>query len=400
MLPELRLILGTSIKDISYGLTIRAVCSSLGAVMFGFLLTRMNKHVTLGVASLTAAVTTLTLPFFTSVNVFMVFQALVGVAASGIDICSNSWLTDLWSKDFAPYLQGLYFSYACGATLSPLLVGPFLSDHSNETLDIVSIYSSNYDSDRNNSIRIPFAITTSLQILAAAFLLIAYCIKRIEKANDAANLEASDYQPTMSAIPSSRYYYQIIGMASLIIFTEVWSESSIFVFVETFAEGCGYSKSSGAYMTSAFTASYMISRGVAAFGATNYSSMSIYYSCLTIALIGNAILLVSPGPHLWVSIIFLGLGLGAVIPTVFVSIGEGIDVSSNVYGILTLISNIASIVNPLIVGTFIEQYPMIFVHAILVGIALQLITVFSLYSVLGNHRPREQIEPQNVSHER
>lgn len=396
-LPELRQILRACITEISYGLMVRAGAYSLGAVLFGYLFGFMNKQISLALSSLVFAVGTLTLPFFNSLTVFIVFQAFTGLAGSGIDVASNSWLIQLWSSDCAPYLQGLYFSYALGATISPIVVGPFLLTQPNMTDCRNFANGSSRESEfnyKNNPIRIPFAITTAIQLFAIASLLVAYCFRPYESRKGVRRESSGscvregvrrESSCVREGVESSPYHYTIIGLASMTVFTEIWCEMNVFDFLQTFAQRSGWTERTGAFMTSAFAGSFTVSRGVAAVAATRVTPSTIYYTCFLVGVSGNIVLFASPS-SLWISVILLGLGYGAVQPAIVAFISQEINVSARVCGFLSFVSNSSSILNPLLVGSFIERSPMVFAHASSVGIIVQITAVVVLHTFILHHR--------------
>ena len=255
-------------------------------------------------------------------------------------------------------------------------------DFANESLNRQSEF--NY---HNNPIRIPFSITTAIQLFAIASLLVAYCFRPYETMKRIRTESSASY--VREQVKSSPYYYTIIALASIIVFTEIWSEMNVFDFLQMFAHKTGWSETTGAFMTSAFAASFTVSRGVAAVAATRLKPSTIYYTCFLSGLSGNIVLFVSPS-SLWISVVLLGLGYGAVQPAIVAFIGQEINVSARVCGFLSFVSNSSSILNPLVVGLFIEHNPMIFVHASSVGIIVQITAVIILHTFILHHRKNAQ----------
>ena len=130
----------------------------------------------------------------------------------------------------------------------------------------------------------------------------------------------------------------------------------------------------------------MISRAVAAIGATKISLHIICYCSLVIGLVGNVSLYMYPTQYLWVSSVFLGLGYGAVQPAIIAFIAQEVSVTSRDFGFIFFVSSTSTIANSWVVGSFIEQLPLVFVHASLGGILLQTITVVFLHSFIIIHR--------------
>ncbi|KAG7229679.1 hypothetical protein INR49_012723, partial [Caranx melampygus] len=71
-----------------------------------------------------------TIPLCYHVRLLAVAMVLAGTAMGMIDTIANVQLVKLYQKDSAIFLQALHFFIGLGALVSPLVVGPFLSDDS------------------------------------------------------------------------------------------------------------------------------------------------------------------------------------------------------------------------------------------------------------------------------
>ena len=140
---------------------------------------------------------------------------------------------------------------------------------------------------------------------------------------------------------------------------------NVFNYAETFAVKLGYEQKTGAFLTSAFSTAFTLSRGLDILLATKFGPSTIVYFNLILVLIGNTVLylLSSNSPLLLATgLVFLGLGFGGISPAVYSFIESCFPVTNKICGFFVFSSSISSIVNPIIIGSWVEFYPYIFVY--------------------------------------
>lgn len=127
----------------------------------------------------------------------------------------------------------------------------------------------------------------------------------------------------------------------------------------------------------------MICRGLGIFVAMALETHQMLYIHFTIVTIGCTILYIYSQVSeamIWVGVVFIGAGDSIIYPCVYSFLEERIDVTNKLTGLLMFTSSIATTVYPLIMGTYIESYPLVFLYVNNFSIAAVIILFIILHS--------------------
>jgi len=108
--------------------------------------------------------------------------------------------------------------------------------------------------------------------------------------------------------------------------------------------------------------------------------------------VGNSILLVFGNTSeqlLWIGLIVVGVGHSCVFPGIYAFLEERINVTNSVCGCFMFASSIATTTNPVLIGYYIESFPMIFVYINVVSLVIVLMIFVGLHSTDRSLRKQE-----------
>lgn len=356
----------------------------------------------------------LSIPFVHDLYYFILAQAVLGFFTAGMDVAGNAWILEIWQETANPYMQGMHFCYAIGMTIAPLIAEPFLSpDIKRENNTVISIDNGTDVAFFNvtnasavsdviagkSQIAVPYSICAVVLFAAAALLFTLFIrtpylhpIRTVSQAKFSSSPSGdmvsavNDENINLIAMETPRRYYVtviLLGSALLCFYSGI--EINTFTFFPDFAVyiDLHLSKSKAAFMTSLLSAAFACSRGVSIILATKFKPTSMLYTNLVLIGLGNGLMLVSANTSehmLWVSLILCGFGYSCVFPGIYAFLEQRINVTNTICGLFMFSSSIATTINPLILGYFIETSTLVFVYINLVSLVTCLALFVGLHS--------------------
>ncbi|KAI1285830.1 Major facilitator superfamily domain-containing protein 4B [Halotydeus destructor] len=382
-LHDLSEILNSSVGQLSYGFVGRSTLYCVGALFCGWIFNYYNRQLGVAACLVGCAISILVMPYMKSLQGFILAQAALGFAAAGVDVGGNAWLLEIWKEQANPYMQSMHFFYALGMTFGPILCEPFLSPDINRTIVLDNSTIINFfnvtDTTVKSQIHIPYSLCSAV-LLAAAMLQIALFYispykgmnRILGRKQDATPINSSrdDEDEESTLIPVTlpkRYYVIVIVIGGLLLCFEAGLEQNTMNYLSTFVVHVDLklSKSTGAFMTSAMSASYTISRLLSIFLATRLPTVLMLYLDFAVMLVGNVLVLKfcnTSEVGLWIGLIVMGFGFSSCFPAIYSFLEERINVTNTVCGIFMFASSIATTIEPLFEGQYIEEWPEIFVY--------------------------------------
>lgn len=345
-------------------------CSS--AILGGYFGRNMSRHLFCTISVILSGLSRVAVPASRSVIHYSLAMVLTGVSNAGIDVGVNSWLLDMWHGDQSNmYMQILHFSYAAGSLASPFIAEPFLSSVKNET---ILIFNSSLDENVTDfkitkyetGIIYPYSLCAILQLSGGAMLMFLYFYLSSSKNQQNTSSDTDEWEPIMEEEASEyspKMKVKIIVTAGIVLAVETGMETNIFSYIQAFVVGDHYSKSKGAFVLSALTASFTGSRGLSALAALKIPIKYILIFSLATISLSTAILqfLLHTGEvYLWIGFCAMGAGLGPFYAGLFSLVEKDIRVTTKICGIFVFMSSIASIICDLTTGKFIQSYLIIY----------------------------------------
>ena len=333
----------------------------------------MNRHLFCTISVILSGLSRIAVPVSRSVIHYSLAMVLTGVSNAGIDVGVNSWLLDMWHGDQSNmYMQILHFSYAAGSMASPFIAEPFLSSVTNETIVIFNSSLNENVTDfkitkYDTGIIYPYSLCAILQLLGGAILIFLYFYLSSSKNQQNASSNTDEWEPIIKEESASQYSPKmkvtIIVAAGIVLAVETGMETNVFSYIQAFVVGHHYTKSKGAFVLSALTASFTASRGLSALAAIKIPIKYILFFSLVAISISTAILqfLVQIGEvYLWLGFCVMGAGLGPFYAGLFSLVEKDVRVTTKICGIFVFMSSIASIICDLTTGKFVQSYLIIY----------------------------------------
>lgn len=358
----------TSVNEISsYSFVASSVSYCCSSLIGGYFGKDIDRHIYLFSAVLLSGLARLAIPLSRSLWDYTVIMILVGISNSGIDIGANSWLLNIWSHGLSNmYLQGMHFTWALGSAISPLVAEPFLSKTLNQTISILNQTTkvkeeSVKEVTTDSLILYPFSLCAFLHLVSCITLIVLYCVSSSDEGSvreeEEQLMESGNHcEDTDDKSPSKTF---IILMAGAVIGLETGMEVNTFNYLTVFAVGHKYSKSTGAFLLSALTVCFTISRGLSTIAASKVPIEWILCSSLTMISFAIALLtfLADAGdPYLWIGFCFIGFGFGPFYAATFSYLSQHMNISTSICGFFIFLSSLSVIVNDLTVGKLIVHH--------------------------------------------
>lgn len=423
----------STFQDVSYGIVVRSTTYCFGALFSGWIFNKIDRTLGLIISTILMAVTNCLVPFIDQLVYFLVVLGVMGFASAGVEVAVNAWILQLWQEDCNIYMQGMHFAYAIGVTIAPTLAAPFLSESGEEEINHNSTvvhkllnYSQHDDemlstsmksvttlNDLSKGLFIPYLITAIVLIMSAVVQMIFYLIlpySEVERCPQVTSTPTSKRDTVIASTISDDDHcketslltgtgesqskietnhsssYKCIMVISGCALTCFYAglEMNTFIFLPDFAvTALNYSKANAAIVTSYLSASYAIFRFISIFIASQVTTIKMLYAHVSLIGLSNCIIWYatfhSPS-HLLFTIgsILLGAGCSCVYPAIYAYLEEKITVTNNLCGLFMFSSSIATSINPILEGRYLEKYPSIFVLINTIGFAYVLMILVML----------------------
>lgn len=321
-----------------------------------------------------------------------------------------------WRAECKIYMQMLHLCFAIGGILSPIATAPFLlsssttvannttqgnteyfKNISNITLDI----NGKFDSDMPNlesNLYIAYIMTSLLLISAAIpffILFIGTRFKHFKEDNqNKTNQERRINRGTKLCL--------LIIVASLVS-SSVAIEKGLFQFLTAFCvKQFLWTKSKSSYANSVFWASYAISRVLAIFIISKLSPAKMILIYATLLVLSCTGLTVTSAFYLYTGFwIFLGLNgfsISVIIPTIFPWTEKHFfTVTGSVTSILIVSGSVGGMVNPLAIGSLMDDVTPMYFCYLLLGESVILLSLFLFGSVVSKNINAEKTTNKEVT---
>lgn len=195
----------------------------------------------------------------------------------------------------------------------------------------------------------------------------------------------------IDSISERRYYLSLIILGSLLLCFYTGLELSTLNFLTEFVGviDLKLSKSKAAFMSSVMSGAYAANRFVSIFVATKIKPKTMLYISFGMLTTGNLILLFFANTSevmLWIAAVIIGAGLSCVVPCIMSFLEERMNVTTGVCSTFLISACISLIVTPLLIGNYIEKYPMTYVYINLLGLTACCIIFSCLFVIDRRYR--------------
>ncbi|OWF48975.1 sodium-dependent glucose transporter 1 [Mizuhopecten yessoensis] len=374
ILLDLALITNVGLEATSTYIIIIGVGYILGSFLGGMVYERLSRPLTLFFTCLILAAMEFSIPYCRQYWIMMIILFLNGACEGIIDTVANTEMVSMWGKSIESWMQGMYFMFAVGAVISPLVTAPFLAPEITISVPDTSgnsptgvIYTL-YDG-RQSKIYLVYVINACLVLVAAA-LFFYQCIKNSIFLHGL-SLPINDAGHTRPL--SKREKALILGNMGLLCFVYTAIEETFSEYLTIFCVAqMGMTKVQGSEATSLFFASFGISRFIGIFLVTQLNPVRLvcgYCVILIMSFVGLTLgAFYSHVIGIWLFTPLIGIGLSIIYPILYTWTDEQfIHITGKITAYLIIMASIGGMINPALLGYLIEEKtPMWFCYLLLI----------------------------------
>ena len=378
----------SDLLGVSYGPMVRAAGTGFGALLSSLILSRISRqtgHIaTAGVAGLSV----LAVPFARQLWQYIASEFVYGIANGVNGSNKNAWILEMWETKANPYLQGMHFMYSIGSVIAPLLVEPFLSNESTTP------------SERQSRILIPFSIVCGLIIITALSYIFLYKrVPYIDSKRTIQKITAKKTDKGNDEQPPEYYNAVLIILSGILMCSYTGIELSTLGFSATFVYclPLGFSKADAAFVSCVLSASFAAGRFASIFIALRLKTRTMLCGSFVFMITGNVLMFVfatNSRLMVWLAFVVIGLGNSCVNPCVFSFVEERINVTTGISSIFVLSACLSSLGLPVLLGRFMEEYPLVYVYVNFAGLGIcifVLVLILLLDQCVSRRKRYEQI---------
>ncbi|XP_064468128.1 sodium-dependent glucose transporter 1B-like isoform X3 [Ornithodoros turicata] len=372
----------------------------------GHLFETCNKQL---VITLTVALMSGTFVFLPlSVNLYLAYLAsfLNGVGVGGFDTGALVLLIKLWPDNPGPAQHIYHFCFGVGSLLAPLLAQPFLSvdahdsdpnatsNHSlfstSPTVDDFPVSSRSSATTPESRIHYAFLIVTIYLAAVVVFLAVLYIVDK-SKNYDTVVRQTKDTEAVQSSAASDvRFSRILIGLAGVYIAAYVTMECAYGHMLTTFGvkSDLHMPKSTAVYLTEFFFATFTAAGVLAALVAMKVSPFGLLLASKVTLLFAFCVLSVwgaKSSVVLWVGTALSGLGQAVIYGGVVSFCADYMEVTSNMMSVIVFTDGFGAMLAPVLVGPFIERFPMVLMYLCL-ALAIAMSIIFIVLHLLTRKR--------------
>ena len=291
-------------------------------------------------------------------------------------------------------MQTIHFAYSLGSSVAPMLAKPFLGHETGgceaeeEVVTLTEVNEVHMDT--------LFPIAGGICVMLAVMFFPAVIWDVILMRSKTADIKVEEGPKTKSSI-SKRISKKIeaykSGAASMprremvfvaimftFFFAQVGLEHMVGLFLSPFAcrSSLNLNTKTGAEITLGFYSTFALGRLLAIFVSTRVRPFKIIAFSFLICL-ASATVLAAAGDTsevwLWAGAISAGMGLAATYATTFAWVEEHVTVTAGIGGLLTVAGSLGPDVMPLLVGNYIQEFPMVMMY-LYVAVVVMCIALF------------------------
>ncbi|XP_069114281.1 sodium-dependent glucose transporter 1-like [Argopecten irradians] len=392
---DIRMISGSSLDDGSWILTSSSIGFALGSILQGFLYSRVNSKALFGITSIVCCTAFAVVPWCTVFEAMMFTYITIGVGQGVLASGTTVDIISLWGKESRVVFLGSHVVLACGHTVAPLVVAPFLvqiphavsfvntsSDLGNSSSPAPPQITININQpiQYKSDIYVPFSVTSAIFLFSGIFFLALYTFHN--KRQTCMETTKTDNVLTSGRNVSNRIKAFILLTVASIFFIFNGVDEVFIGFLATYClEFFHWSKKDGALLSFIFSLLAFISR-ILGFLVAKWMNIMIYsvvnFVIVCLSVLGMLMAsLYNYDSLVWFFAPVFGFARSCLFPLMFSWTNEYITpmtgrISSFYYTAMML----GSTLNPLLIGNLMEHIDLIwFCYLLLIESCLVLIFV-------------------------
>lgn len=374
-LLDLAEVLDTSLLFVNDATAAARLCYCLGALFFGFLLDHHDHRSIISACILATAVTTVVIPAEKNPWFLMFLFLMNGFARGGLDVGVTTWMLAIWSKNANVVMLTMHSSYVLAATMTPMLLPPFLSRKPDAHTGLHG---------RESHISVLYTVASFICILPFSLILGHRLFYRSPCESEQPLIPASADDTAASTDRRTGWKRAVATLLACCAVGFFSGMNSLFItllpqFV-VFSD-LHLSKATGVRMLSAFLACTGMVKILSVFVATRVSTKVMILLDLGIVWTGNLLMSLFANTSetmMWLSTDLIGIGAGSCIPSLLSFMGQKISRSGWTTGCMLAAGRISAVPLMVFVSSFLKDTPLVFVYSNMASVSLAALSFLAL----------------------
>ena len=328
------------------------------------------------------------IPFVSTIYLVVLIFSIEGFHQGSADTLGNILLIRMWRKKCGPYIQTTKFSFALGASLSPLIASPFILSSKEQaascaqtqnmtselTSNVTTLSSFIEDETTSSDVKWAYFIYASFATLSTLFLFFISCSMSFKSERETQEKREVSKEEEKDSIKPWKLFIAKCLLFSF-FFLYVGAEASLIGFLHRFATGCRLNMTTGqaVALTSTFLAGFAVGRFAAIFVAmvakpSKQIGANLIGVVVSVCFIVTSYLFpVRASFALYIGIGVFGLSIATLFGSCFAWAEGKIRVNNRTAVTMVVGASLGEMVVPLIVGIDVERFlvPFCVVFAVL-----------------------------------
>ncbi|GFY74381.1 sodium-dependent glucose transporter 1 [Trichonephila inaurata madagascariensis] len=335
------------------------------------------------------------IPWCRSLWLLIGVMSVSGLAMGAQDTGLNVWCLSFWNDESSPFFQALHFFFGIGASLAPLIAGPFLSKvvDGNSTLN-------DTQPSFNGTFEIP-SITYAYGIIGIFTLAIAamFAFLFLIKVSESEHKETVIYRD-----PSGFHRFFIILTSFLLLSVYAGIEIGFGQMIAVYAVKSNhkFSQFYASCITSVYWGTFTLSRGLSIFLAIKFSPITIVLCDFSVMCLAAVVLSTIGNIYsnfLWLGTALLGLGLASFYATTITWVERHVNVTNKVGSSFVVAASFGEMIAPLAISQYVKEVPEILMYIVAGCVVTCGFFIFILWAVtshVGVKRPIKEFEVKEL----
>ncbi|KAF8788839.1 sodium-dependent glucose transporter 1A-like [Argiope bruennichi] len=311
------------------------------------------------------AVTTTLIPWCRTLWLLIGVMSISGVAMGSLDTGLNVWCLYFWNDESSPFFQALHFFFGIGASLAPLIAGPFLSlENTNVTTNLLTANVTQFITD-NSTTTVP-PITYAYGIIGIFSLVIAamFAFLFLIKVTETEHKETVVYQN-----PPLCHGITIILTSFLLLSVYAGIEIGYGQMIAVYAVKSThkFSQFYASLIASVYWGTFTLSRGLSIFLAIKFSPITIVMSDFSVMLLAAVVLTTIGNMYsnfLWIGTALLGLGLASFYASTITWVERHINVTNKIGSSFVVAASLGEMIAPLVISQYVKEKPEVLMYIV------------------------------------
>ncbi|GIY29722.1 sodium-dependent glucose transporter 1A [Caerostris extrusa] len=278
----------------------------------------------------------------------------------------NVWCLSFWNDESSPFFQALHFFFGIGASLAPLIAGPFLSP---ENVDpainfTVSINATQFTLNNNIIIVPPIVYAYGIISIFSIMVAVLFACFFLVKANERKGKKDVVYQDPTSC---ERFVIILTSFLLLSVYAGIEIGYGQMIAVYAVKSEHKFTQFYASVIASVYWGTFTLSRGLSIFLAIKFSPITIILCDFSIMLLSSIILATIGNMYsnfLWLGTSLLGLGLASFYASTITWVEQYVNVTNKVGSSFVVAASFGEMIAPLAISQYVKEKPQVLMYIV------------------------------------